>query len=248
MLSYIYLLREREFLRLNENVYKIGKTEQEPNNRLGGYPKGTEVILFINTNNCNEMETKLIYIFQNIFKQRTDIGKEYFEGDKDYMVKIICDVINANNNNKILNINIENISNSVVNKDNSNKNKFIDNTTDKINQDSIINNKFVLEENNNMNTNKIKNILLSNDKMQEINNTEYMYNIESKYKYDCYLCNYKTNERQNWYYHKNGKKHKQKELQYKQKNNNLMQLNNKNEIELLKEKIKSLENQLRKFC
>lgn len=27
--QYIYLIREREFIRLNENVFKIGKTRQD---------------------------------------------------------------------------------------------------------------------------------------------------------------------------------------------------------------------------
>lgn len=97
MHSYIFLLREREFCRFNENVYKIGKTNQDPNDMLSGYPKGTQLILFINTHDYHVIENKLIYIFKNIFTQRIDIGKKYFEGDKNYMVKIILDVINNNN-------------------------------------------------------------------------------------------------------------------------------------------------------
>jgi len=33
----VYIIREREFLRLNEPVYKIGMTTQELNSRLSGY-------------------------------------------------------------------------------------------------------------------------------------------------------------------------------------------------------------------
>lgn len=41
MAEYVYLVREREFLRLNEPTFKVGKTKNEPNSRLGGYPKGS---------------------------------------------------------------------------------------------------------------------------------------------------------------------------------------------------------------
>jgi len=38
---YVYLLREREFIDLDEPIYKLGKTIQQPNTRLAGYPKGS---------------------------------------------------------------------------------------------------------------------------------------------------------------------------------------------------------------
>ena len=31
---------------MNENIFKIGKTTQTPNSRLGGYPKGSEVYIY----------------------------------------------------------------------------------------------------------------------------------------------------------------------------------------------------------
>ena len=49
MVNYIYLLQEREFINSNQNIYKIGKTKQEHNNRLRGYPKGTELLIQINS-------------------------------------------------------------------------------------------------------------------------------------------------------------------------------------------------------
>lgn len=241
MLSYIYLLREREFLRLNENIYKIGKTEQEPNNRLSGYPKGTEVILFINTDNCHTMEDKLIYIFKNIFIQRTDIGKEYFEGDKDYMVKIICDVINANNNNKIFKINnvrTESINNSIMDNDvNSNKIENILSTkSNNADQDLIKKNELTREENIITNINKPqKNKLMLNNKIQNNSDIENKCYVESKY--NCSYCKYQTNDRKAWYLHKNGKKHKQREHNDNKKDN-IELIKKQYEIEILKLKLK----------
>jgi len=46
-LEYLYILREREFLNLRNPIYKIGKTRQEPNSRLSGYPKGSEIYAFV---------------------------------------------------------------------------------------------------------------------------------------------------------------------------------------------------------
>jgi hypothetical protein len=65
MAEYIYLLQEREFIKTNENIYKIGKTKQEHNNRLKGYPKGSVLLLQTICNNCDTMETYLVKIFNN---------------------------------------------------------------------------------------------------------------------------------------------------------------------------------------
>ena len=87
--NYIYLLREREFIKTKENVYKIGKTKQAPNNRLNGYPKHSEVILFLKVSDCDNLERELLDKFRREFKSRKDIGREYFEGNPNIMVNII---------------------------------------------------------------------------------------------------------------------------------------------------------------
>lgn len=58
MPQYIYLIREREFIRFNEQTYKVGKTKNDPNTRLSGYPKGSEVILFELVLDCDMIEKK----------------------------------------------------------------------------------------------------------------------------------------------------------------------------------------------
>lgn len=88
-INYIYLLKEREFIKTKEDIYKIGKTRQSPNNRLTGYPKSSEVILFLEVPDCDIIEKTLIEIFKDVFIQRKDIGTEYFEGDKNKMIEII---------------------------------------------------------------------------------------------------------------------------------------------------------------
>jgi hypothetical protein len=90
--EYIYLLREREFVRMNEPVYKIGRTKQAPNDRFTGYPKGSEIELYVRVNDSVNAEKQLVNLFKREFKQRKDYGNEYFEGDVKLMVKSISNV------------------------------------------------------------------------------------------------------------------------------------------------------------
>ena len=93
MLQYVYIVRPREFIRLNEETYKIGKTTQPPNSRLAGYPKGSEVLAFISVNDCSAMETKIKERFIVLFTQRKEYGVEYFHGDIDHMLKVFMDIV-----------------------------------------------------------------------------------------------------------------------------------------------------------
>lgn len=86
---HIYLLREREFIKTNENIFKVGKSKQENMNRMRDYPNGSDVIIYIKCANCDETENIIIKEFKSKFNQMVDIGREYFEGDPDQMVDII---------------------------------------------------------------------------------------------------------------------------------------------------------------
>jgi hypothetical protein len=87
--NYIYIIREREFIRTNDHVYKIGKTTRDPKRRLASYPKGSEVKFFLQVYECNDLEKKLIKMFKDKFIHRKDYGNEYFEGDVNTMIDII---------------------------------------------------------------------------------------------------------------------------------------------------------------
>ena len=91
-LHYIYLLREREFVRLNENCYKIGRTSQDPVKRFEGYPKGSEIVLYVAVENCLTAEKQLLTIFKTKFQQKKNYGTEYFSGDKNLMIRAILEV------------------------------------------------------------------------------------------------------------------------------------------------------------
>ena len=93
-IGYIYLLREREFIKSSENIYKIGYTNQIPNKRFNGYPRDSELLLLEKINSANEYEKILLKIFKQEFINRKDIGHEYFEGNKNYMCNIILKTCN----------------------------------------------------------------------------------------------------------------------------------------------------------
>ena len=82
-----YIIQEREFIKTGEEIYKIGKTKQEGTKRINQYPKGSEIILLMKVENCDEFENKVKILFNKKYNQRKDIGIEYYKGNKDEMVK-----------------------------------------------------------------------------------------------------------------------------------------------------------------
>ena len=87
--NYIYLLQEREHIRLNEEIYKIGRTKQEDLKRFKQYPKGSKLLLYQVCDDCDNLEKELIKEFKNKYIHRKDIGNEYFEGQLNDMIKDI---------------------------------------------------------------------------------------------------------------------------------------------------------------
>ena len=85
--EYIYLLQEREFVKNGQPIYKIGKTKQPNQKRFSQYPKGSVLLFQRICHNCHQVEGELIRRFKEVFKQHTDIGSEYFEGDSFAMME-----------------------------------------------------------------------------------------------------------------------------------------------------------------
>jgi hypothetical protein len=90
----VYLLIEREFIKTKEPIFKIGCSKQENDKRIKQYPKGTQLLLQVIVLDCVYIEKKIKYIFKEKYKQRTDIGIEYFEGDAISMRNDFLNIIN----------------------------------------------------------------------------------------------------------------------------------------------------------
>jgi hypothetical protein len=97
MPDYIYLLREREFIKTNESIYKIGKSRQENLERAKSYPTGSELVLQITCLDCDMIERELKIQFKNKYIHKKELGNEYFEGNHKDMIQDIYDKIKTNN-------------------------------------------------------------------------------------------------------------------------------------------------------
>jgi hypothetical protein len=109
MREYIYLIQEREFIKTNEEIYKIGKSKQENLKRFNSYPKGSELLFQCICNDCNKIENELIKLFKEKYKLQKNIGNEYFKGNYIDMIKDIYDtiILNYKEDNKLEDLEIE---------------------------------------------------------------------------------------------------------------------------------------------
>ena len=82
--EYVYLLRTREFIRLDENVFKIGRTSKLKQ-RFKQYPKSSELIRFKMVRDSVWVEQKIKELFTEKFILKREYGLEWFEGDPNLM-------------------------------------------------------------------------------------------------------------------------------------------------------------------
>ena len=108
-INYIYLLQEREFLKTNENIYKIGKTKQENLKRLCNYPNGTQLIFQMICDDCDIIEKQLLDTFKDKYLLQKDIGNEYFKGNYKDMIDDIYNHIKIEENLPNINVLYNNI-------------------------------------------------------------------------------------------------------------------------------------------
>ena len=104
MTNYIYLLQEREFIKTNEKIYKVGMTQKENFERFNQYPKGSVLLFQIICNDCKNMEVQVIKQFKEKFIQRKDIGSEYFEGNYKSMIDIIYSTVKSEEENNVTSV------------------------------------------------------------------------------------------------------------------------------------------------
>jgi hypothetical protein len=96
-LKYIYLLRECEAVKSDENIYRIGKTKNL-HDLINSFPEKPEIILVLPADYCDHSEKEIRKVFKKNFKIRKDIGPEYFQGDVDKMCYRIKNITHFSNN------------------------------------------------------------------------------------------------------------------------------------------------------
>lgn len=95
--DYIYIIHERTFVKINANIYKIGKTKNIKN-RLNGYNKGSQLLYTIPCNDCSRMETIILNYLKsnNNYIQAKEYGNEYFICDLNILINDIHTLVKNN--------------------------------------------------------------------------------------------------------------------------------------------------------
>lgn len=73
------MLMEREFVRMHENVFKVGRTG-DLLHRFSNYPKGSSLIAWCAASDALATERAILKELSARFIRRRDVGLEYFEG------------------------------------------------------------------------------------------------------------------------------------------------------------------------
>ena len=92
--SYMYLLKEREFVNSGEDVVKTGFSEAF-SKRMLAYPKGSIVLATLRVSHGRSTERMVLAALRSRFKSRRDIGAEYFEGPLREIVSVFHETCNA---------------------------------------------------------------------------------------------------------------------------------------------------------
>lgn len=92
-MGFLYVIKLREFITIGASVYKIGRTDRPLKQRINQYPKGSNLIYFVEVpvgSTCI-MEAKLIKSLKENedIRQCIEYGTEYFEGEVGTIINII---------------------------------------------------------------------------------------------------------------------------------------------------------------
>ena len=90
-IQYVYLIQTEKFVKSGEPVYKIGKTKQLNYTRFRKYDKGSIQLYQSVCKNCDDMEKKIIELFNSKYERHS--GKEYFKGNYDHMLQDISELV-----------------------------------------------------------------------------------------------------------------------------------------------------------
>ena len=90
--GYIYIVQEREFVNLNQPIFRVGNT-QTGMARIRKYPNDSKVFFMCNVENAYNLALIVIQSFKKQFTQQNNIGYRYFEGDINEMMLLICNLI-----------------------------------------------------------------------------------------------------------------------------------------------------------
>ncbi len=186
----LYLVKEREFVRFNEDIYKIGKS-QNVLDRVKKYPKESMLHLLIFCKDSDMLEKELIKMLTKKFKLASQYGAEYFEGKLD---KIILEIESFMKRKKCIFCVMNNIMTHTVN-------------VKSINNENTIKTVYPIKDDKDINDNDN-----DDDDDDDNDNDNNNVNILNKYKgkrilHLCKLCNFSTSKKASYDIHLQTQKH-----------------------------------------
>jgi hypothetical protein len=93
-LNYFYIIQTPG--KKDTNIYKIGKTSREPLQRLREYEKGYKTYLILYTNSDKFEDSAINCLIEKQFTQVKELGKEWFSGDINEIIKTIFELYSDN--------------------------------------------------------------------------------------------------------------------------------------------------------
>jgi hypothetical protein len=92
--GYLYVIWLREFLEQDEPVYEVGHTS-DLCERLAQYPKESRLLFSVWIEDTRESERQVYAVLNDFFLHRTDIGRNYYEGNLQRILRVIWDAYQA---------------------------------------------------------------------------------------------------------------------------------------------------------
>lgn len=92
MAGYIYAIQVREFMKTKESIIKVGRTE-DIIQRFNDYPKGSRLLYTCYVEDCRQAEHSLLSSMRELFINRKDIGREYYEGQINNMIEHVKRIV-----------------------------------------------------------------------------------------------------------------------------------------------------------
>ena len=99
MHQYLYIIKEREFVKKRESIYKVGKITQKHKGQMVNYPPKSRIILMISVDDSTTVEKELLAKCRDTFGKPVR-GNEIFDANEDRLVDIVMEVAKRNRNTK----------------------------------------------------------------------------------------------------------------------------------------------------
>lgn len=92
--GFIYIIQEREHILMEQPIYKIGRSE-DIIVRLSTYPKNSDLLYYALVERHGFVETHIIQslLNDNNVVHKSDIGREYFQSDYQYLEDKIANIV-----------------------------------------------------------------------------------------------------------------------------------------------------------